>query len=83
MAKEVRRLTAEIVIETDVDDINRMTAWVVGRFKSSVDFSDHGAVAIVLRDEEGLIVGRSQVGEFSTISGQQLRSLVGDFPAAS
>jgi len=81
MAKEVRRLTAEIVIETDVDDINRMTAWVVGRFKSSVDFSDHGAVAIVLRDEEGLIVGRSQ--EFSTISGQQLRSLVGDFPAAS
>lgn len=82
MAREIRRLTAEIVIETDAEDVNRMTAWVVGRIKSSVDFSDHGAVAIVLRDEDGVIVGRSQVGQFSTISGQQLRSLVGDFPAA-
>jgi hypothetical protein len=82
MAKEVRRLTAEIVIETDADDLARMTAWVVSRVKSSVDFSDHGAVAIIVRDEEGVIVGRSQIGEFTTISELQLRSLVGDFPAA-
>jgi hypothetical protein len=68
MARVVRRLTAEIVIETEPQDLERMMPWVISRFKSSIDFSNRGMVAIVVFDEEGKMVGQNMVGEPTTLS---------------
>ena len=72
MARVIRRLTAEIVVETEPEDMERMTAWVVSRFKSSVDFSNRGMVAIVVFDEEGKMVGQNMVGEPTTIPASEV-----------
>lgn len=75
MAREVKRLTAEIVIETEPEDMGRMTAWVVSRLKSSVDFSDHGMVAIAVFDEEGVMVGQNMVGQPRTLSQSEIQEM--------
>lgn len=78
MAKEVRRLTAEVVIETEPQDMARMAAWVVSRLKSSVDFSNHGMVAIALFDEEGVMIGQNMVGQPETVSQAELQEMFGE-----
>lgn len=75
MAREVKRLTAEIVIETTPEDMARMTAWVVSRLKSSVDYSDRGMVAIAVYDEEGVMIGQNMVGHPRTLSQSEIQEM--------
>jgi hypothetical protein len=72
MAIQVRRLYAEIVIETDEKDMPKMSNWVVSRLKSSVDMSDHGAIAIAVLDEEEVVLGQNVVGQIQTLSPAEL-----------
>lgn len=72
MAKVVRRLTAEIVIETDESDMPRMAAWVISRLKSAVDMSDHGMVAVAIFDEEEVMIGQNLVGRPQTLTTSEL-----------
>jgi hypothetical protein len=72
MAKVVRRLYAEVVIETDESDMPKMRSWVVSRLKSAVDMSDHGMVAVAIFDEEEVMIGQNLVGQPQTLTASEL-----------
>lgn len=76
MGKVVRRLTAEIIIETEPQDMAQMAAWVVSRLKSAVDFSNRGMVTVALFDEEGTMIGQNMVGSPETISPEQIQEML-------
>lgn len=68
MAKVVRRLYAEVVIETEESDMARMSGWVISRLKSAIDMSDHGMVAVAIFDEKEVMIGQNLVGQAETLS---------------
>ena len=72
MAKVVRRLYAEVVIETEESDRSRMSSWVISRLKSAIDMSDHGMVAVAIFDEEEVMIGQNLVGQAQTLSATEL-----------
>lgn len=72
MAKVVRRLYAEVVIETEESDMSRMSSWVISRLKSAIDMSDHGMVAVAIFDEEEVMIGQNLVGQAQTLSATEL-----------
>jgi hypothetical protein len=78
MARELIRLTAEVIVEAEPKDLLKMKAWVVSRIKSSVDYSDHGMVAVAVFDEEGVMIGQNMVGQPETLSQAELQELLGE-----